>query len=115
MRKALFCGSVALAAAVSLPILESAQHTRTPTPTLKHGPTDALASAANSDTGSSPTSAGSCANEGWRAYSNPKFSSQKSCELWARKHVAPNPVLGNPPPEKKSGSGEVRTAIPFLA
>ena len=115
MRKALFCGSVALAAAVSLAILESAQHTRTPTPTVNHGPTEVLAPAANSDIGGSPTSAGSCANEGWRAYSNPKFSSRKSCELWVRKHIAPSPVLGNPPPEKKPGSTEVRTAVPFLA
>src|SRR6266536_6605503 len=65
MRKTLLCGSVALAAAVSLAILDAAQHTRTPTPTLNHGPTEALAPAANSDIGS-PTSAGSCANEGWR-------------------------------------------------
>ncbi len=115
MRKTLLCGSVALAAAVSLAILDAAQHTRTPTPTLNHGPTEALAPAANSDIGSSPTSAGSCANEGWRAYSNPKFSSRKSCELWVRKHIAPSPVIGNPPPEKNPGSTEVRTAVPFLA
>jgi hypothetical protein len=114
MRKTLFSGSVALAAAVSLAILESAQHTRTPTPTLHHGPTQALAPAVNSDFGGSPASAGSCANEGWRAYSNPKFSSRKSCELWVRKHVAPSPAIGNPPPEKKSGSSEVRTGVPFL-
>jgi len=112
---ALLCRSVALAAAVSLAILEFAQHTRTPTPTVNHGPTEVLAPAANSDIGGSPTSAGSCANEGWRAYSNPKFSSRKSCELWVRKHIAPSPVLGNPPPEKKPGSTEVRTAVPFLA
>jgi hypothetical protein len=114
MRKTLFCGSVALAAAVSLAILDAAKHTRTPTPTLNHGPTEALAPAANSDIRRSPTRAGSCANEGWRAYSSLKFSSQKSCELWVRKHVAPSPAIGNPRPEKKSGSTEVRTAVPFL-
>jgi hypothetical protein len=111
MRKALFCGSVALAAAVSLAILDASQHARTPAPALNHGPTEALEPAANSD---SPTSAGSCANEGWRVYSNPKFSSRKSCELWVRKHVAPSQVIGDPPAEKKSGSTEVRTAVPFL-
>ncbi len=114
MRKALVCSSVALAAAVSLGVLESARHARTPTPMLNHGPTQALAPAANSDTGSSPATAGSCANEGWRAYSNPTFSSRKNCELWVRKHAAPSPVNGNPPTEKKSGSTEVRTAVPFL-
>ncbi len=114
MRKVLFCGSVALVAAVSLPVLESARHARTPTPASNHGPAETLAPAVNSDIGGSPTGAGSCANGGWRAYSDLKFSSQKSCELWVRKHVAPSPALGNPPPEKKSGSTEVRTAVPFL-
>ncbi len=128
MRKALsWAVCVALAALVGLAIAALAEDARTPTevPTSasstsppevtreppRHGSIEPSAAPVSG----SPTSAGSCANEGWRVYSKPRFPNQKSCEIWVRKHVVSSPATGSPSPDKKPGSTEVRTAIPFLA
>jgi hypothetical protein len=114
MRRTLHLGSAGLAAAAALAIAVSAQNTGAKTAGAPHhGPGVALAPAGNPDS-ASPASADTCANEGWRLYSRPKFQSQKSCEAWARKHAAPKPAMENPPAEKKPVSTEIRTELPLL-
>ncbi len=128
MRKALsWAVRVALAAAVGLAIAASAEDARTPaeaptpatlksTPeTRREAPRHGSFEPSAAPVSGSPTSAGSCANEGWRVYSKPRFPNQKSCEMWVRKHAVSSPAIGSPSPEKKPGTTEVRTAIPFLA
>jgi len=79
------------------------------TPSSGYGST--MSSTPSTDYGSSgmgasnnPKMASDCANEGWKTYSNPKFKSRRSCEVWVRRHhrMSQTPASG----------GSTRTTTP---
>ncbi len=113
------------AAGTRTPIATNTPIDSTPTPTQRPDapppdaglmkPSPGATPRASSEALSQPGSFEDCAENGWRAHTNPKFKDRKACEAWVQKRRL-SAGRGKPrPAEPNSGEPAFRSAIPVRA